>query len=69
LSSFKEKDLIGKPASEVLGEVHGFVDERVLHNDGATPDDLKEIKAALDAWCKDTFGVVPIDLLKKRTSH
>ena len=69
MSSFREKDFFGMDSSEVLGEIHGFVDVRVLNSDGATPEDIKEIKLALDAWCKDRFGVVPMELFLKRRAH
>ena len=69
MSGFRKKDFLGMDSSEILGEIHGFVDERALNSDGASPEDIKEIKLALDAWCKDEFGVVPMELLLKRRAH
>ena len=69
MSSFKNKGFDSKEdASVILGEVHGFVDERALHGQGMKPEEIKELKDALDTWCREKFGVVPMELLMKRAN-
>lgn len=69
MSSFNEKSLIGSDPLDVVSQIHGFIDERVLHNDGATAADLAEIKAALDGWTKDKFGFTPMGIVTGKESH
>ena len=69
VSSFNEKSLIGSDPLDVVSQIHGFIDERVLNNDGATPLDLTEIKAALDGWTKDKFGFTPMGIMTGKETH